>query len=456
MNTELDMGGFSIDNIKDPINSDQAVNKKTLDYALNVKANTSDLNDYMKLDGSKVMTGTLNMNNNRITNLPSPHLSTEPATKDYVTTVMNHLPSIFLDRRGESNMLGDLNMSNHSIQNVNNPKNDSDAVNKEYVDISIKKSLINPSHIPNNTLKYIMDDIDQTSSEYGVEIDKIDAYDFSYHSYNKRVIYLKLIKDGNDYHARIGYNIYKLVDHEKNRFFTSVVEWLTTDNNVWNKMEIFNNITAGSIVSNHTQKFEDGKGLYYTRSIVQFEVFSITTPPLYLFSTIHIQDVNPTYPAKFSEMYNVIYGCRGKLDQIEPGVYDKHNAFVIEQSKMKMLVSIDLNNKGFLNGPKTADIYIFGLVNDNGYFTTSHTSDIIINIGPFFLNSVILYTSNKYRSQQDTMVFDTGKTARYPISYSARPGYTSIVINKFFDKISTIKMSIAKNIPFRLIYRVFY
>ena len=355
----IDMNGFSIDNLPLPTAVDHASTKGYTDNKVNSKANKSDLNDYMKLDGSKVMAGTLNMNNNRITNLPSPHLSTEPATKDYVTTVMNHLPSLFLDRRGESNMLGDLNMSNHSIQNVNNPKNDSDAVNKEYVDISIKKSLINPSHIPNNTLKYIMDDIDQTSSEYGVEIDKIDAYDFSYHSYNKRVIYLKLIKDGNDYHARIGYNVYKLVDHEKNRFFTSVVEWLTTDNNVWNKMEIFNNITAGSIVSNHTQKFEDGKGLYYTRSIVQFEVFSITTPPLFLFSTIHIQDVKPAYPAKFSEMYNIIYGCRGKLDQIEPGVYDKHNAFVIEQSKMKMLVPIDLNNKGFLNGPKTADIYIY-------------------------------------------------------------------------------------------------
>ena len=441
--------------VPNPTIDGNACNKAYVDNEISKISDASDNSDYVRKSGD-TMSGTLNMNNNRITNLPSPHLSTEPATKDYVTTVMNHLPSLFVDRQGKSKMLGNLNMNNHLIQNVKDPDNTDDCANKKYVDISIKKSLINPSHIPNNTLKYIMDDIDQTSSEYGVEIDKIDAYDFSYHSYNKRVIYLKLIKDGNDYHARIGYNIYKLVDHEKNRFFTSVVEWLTTDNNVWNKMEIFNNITAGSIVSNHTQKFEDGKGLYYTRSIVQFEVFSITTPPLFLFSTIHIQNVNPSYPAKFSEMYNVIYGCRGKLDQIEPGVYDKHNAFVIEQSKMKMLVPIDLNNKGFLNGPKTADIYIFGLVNDNGYFTTSHASDIIINIGPFFLNSVILYTSNKYRSQQDTMAIDTGKTARYPINYSDRPGYTSIVINKFFDKISTIKMSIAKNIPFRLIYRVFY
>ncbi|MCV6637074.1 hypothetical protein, partial [Candidatus Albibeggiatoa sp. nov. NOAA] len=80
----IDMNGFSIDNLPLPTAVDHASTKVYTDNKVDSKANKSDLNDYMKLDGSKVMTGTLNMNNNRITNLPSPHLSTEPATKDYV------------------------------------------------------------------------------------------------------------------------------------------------------------------------------------------------------------------------------------------------------------------------------------------------------------------------------------------------------------------------------------
>ena len=64
-----------------------------------IKANKGDLNDYLKLDGTSQMQGNLNMNNKRITTLPQPQLSDEPATKSYVTITMNHLPNLFLDRQ---------------------------------------------------------------------------------------------------------------------------------------------------------------------------------------------------------------------------------------------------------------------------------------------------------------------------------------------------------------------
>ena len=119
----IDMGGNSIDNLKTPIASDQACNKTYVDTKVDSKADKSDLDDYFKLDGTKAMTGNLNMNNNRIRNLPSPYFSHEAVTKDYVTTVMNHLPSLYLDRQGKSSMLGNLNMNNHLIQNVKDPDN---------------------------------------------------------------------------------------------------------------------------------------------------------------------------------------------------------------------------------------------------------------------------------------------------------------------------------------------
>ena len=182
----IDMNGFSIDNLPLPTAVDHASTKGYTDNKVDSKANKSDLNDYMKLDGSKVMTGTLNMNNNRITNLPSPHLSTEPATKDYVTTVMNHLPSLFLDRQGKSTMLGNLNMNNHLIQNVKDPDNTDDCANKKYVDSQISKANIKPSHTPKNAFKYLMDDVNEWSSEYNIKVLSFSDLAESPHSWDKK------------------------------------------------------------------------------------------------------------------------------------------------------------------------------------------------------------------------------------------------------------------------------
>ena len=59
---------------------------------VNSKADISDLNDYMKLDGTKAMTGGLNMNNNRILRLPNPQLDDEPVTRNFLT----HTNTLFL------------------------------------------------------------------------------------------------------------------------------------------------------------------------------------------------------------------------------------------------------------------------------------------------------------------------------------------------------------------------
>ena len=66
------------------------------------------------------------MNNNRITRLPLPNLGDEPATKNYVSITMNHLPNLFLDRQGTSKMLGNIQMNDHRITGLTNPPNDDD------------------------------------------------------------------------------------------------------------------------------------------------------------------------------------------------------------------------------------------------------------------------------------------------------------------------------------------
>ena len=114
MSANLRMNGKRITGLTNvPAYDGEETNKKYVDTKLNDKANKNDLNDYLKLDGTSQMQSNLQMNNNRITNLPDPQLNDEAATKNYVTISMNHLPSLFLDRQGTSKMLGDLQMNDH-------------------------------------------------------------------------------------------------------------------------------------------------------------------------------------------------------------------------------------------------------------------------------------------------------------------------------------------------------
>ena len=186
---DLDMKGFAIKNLKvTPGGDASSTSRKYVDRKLGTKANKSDLNNYLKLDGSDQMQGNLQMNNNRITNLPEPQLNDEAATKNYVTISMNHLPSLFLDRQGKSKMLGDLQMNDHRITGLSNPPNANDeATNKKYVDDNISKSNIKPSHTPKNVFQYLMDDVNEWSTEYNVKVGSFSDLTESPHSWDKKV-----------------------------------------------------------------------------------------------------------------------------------------------------------------------------------------------------------------------------------------------------------------------------
>ena len=91
MKTYLDMGDNFIYNVKTPTANDQATNKSYVDTkapnslndAAMIHATKSELADYLKKDGTTPMTGNLNMDNNRIFNLPAPTGPKQPATSFY-------------------------------------------------------------------------------------------------------------------------------------------------------------------------------------------------------------------------------------------------------------------------------------------------------------------------------------------------------------------------------------
>ena len=352
---DLDMKGFAIKNMKvTPGGDASATSRKYVDGKLDAKANKSDLNYYLKLDASNQMQGNLQMNNNRITNLPHPQLSDEAATKDYVTISMNHLPSRFLDRQGKSKMLGDLQMNDKRITGLTNPPNaDDEASNKKYVDDNISKSNIKPSHTHKNVFQYLMNDVNEWSSEYNVKVESFSDLSESPHSWDKRVLNITPVKSGRNYRFRLGLQMFRMKTNES---YSLIVELYNRDYKTWQRQQTFVEGTGMWVINHNTTKYQYQYGssgdLYYSKTLIKFKKTS-SSPPIFVYYTVHFDDNGGdmnTYPKEFkNQVYIVAYGIEGLTDHVDPEVYDAHEAFEIDKTKMKMLVPLDMNGKKIMN-----------------------------------------------------------------------------------------------------------
>ena len=249
---DLDMKGFEVKNMRlTPAGDLSATSKKYVDSKVNNKANKRDLNDYLKLDGTSQMKGNLQMNNKRITNLPEPQLADEPATKRFVTTTNIIFFNNFLDLQGSAKMLGNHQMNDNRITGLTNPpKVDDEATNKKYVDDNITKSHIKPSHTPKNVFQYLMNDVNEWSTQYGVKVDKFIDLQESPHSWNKRVLKITPVKIGSNYRFRLGLQLFRM---KTNETYSLMVERCNRDYKTWQR-EQNSNIIKELIILFITQK----------------------------------------------------------------------------------------------------------------------------------------------------------------------------------------------------------
>ena len=216
MTGNLQMNGKRVVGLTNlPAYNGEATNKRYADTKLNDKANKSDLNDYLKLDGTSQMQGNLNMNNKRITRLPDPQLADEPVTRKYLTLTNSHFFNVFLDLDGNSKMRGNIQMNDKRITGLTNaPNADDEASNKKYVDDNILKSNIKPSHSPKNVFQYLMNDVNEWSSEYGVKVESFSNLADSPHSWDKRVLNITPVKSGRNYRFRLGLQMFRMKTNE--------------------------------------------------------------------------------------------------------------------------------------------------------------------------------------------------------------------------------------------------
>ena len=387
MEQPIDMGGFTIENLKSPTSADHACSKGYVDNnflnrltggqiggdldmrghsirylkldntdhsaarvaELNLKADKTDLDDYLKLDGTKAMTGNINMNNNRISNLPFPASLNEPTTLGFVNQLNNNLFGLYLDLEGARKMKGDLQMNGNHISGLTNPPIMNDqAVNKKYVDDNILKANIKPSTIPKNSFKYLMTNVNEWSSEYNIKVLNFSDLVESPHSWDKRVLNITPIKDGKNYRFRLGLQMFPVKTGET---YSLIVELYNRDYKTWQRQQTYIEGTGVWLKNYNTTKFQHQYGssgdLYYTKTLISFTKTS-SSPPVFIYYTVHYDDRGGdmnTYPKEFkNQVYILAYGINGSHTAIDSGVYDAHKAFEIDKTKMKMLVPLDMNN----------------------------------------------------------------------------------------------------------------
>ena len=432
MSTELDMGGFSIDNIKDPTNLDQAVNKKTLDTALNSKADTSDLEKYFK--------------------------------KDEISQLNNK----YLDLQGIRKMKGNIQMDGHQVSGlINIPNADDHATNKKYVDDIVRKVNIQPSSTPKNVFKYILDDVNEWSSEYNIKVLSFSDLPESPHTWNKKVLNIFPIKYSNDYRFRLGLQVFPVVI---NQTYSLCIELFNRDYITWSRQQTFIEGIGVWLKSHNTIKYQHHYGsngdLYYSRNIIKFNKTSIGGPSQIYF-TIHFDnrggDPN-TYPNEFkNQLYVVSYGCKGDFNNIDSSVYDFHKAYDIDKNKMKTLIPLDMNNKSINNIGNLSYgglISIFGnihrIININ-YFTILDNFQIKLLLKKVHIQWIRIYTSRIFKETSDVLVIQKGENQEERFSFNHPPhGYAQININRYYQTIDNIKLIRAYNLSYHLTYSLFY
>ena len=301
----------------------------------------------------------LNMNHNSITNLKDPQFGGEAATKTYVdvifSTIVSSTAASYATKLNLSGgkMTGSIDMSQNKIINLPKPTEENDAVNMDYLDKKIDglkrriaKNTITATSHPKDEFRYLMEDPFQSSSESNIVVTGIVDFQQSPHKINKKAYALKIDKRSSDnmFLGRIGFNMFKIPEGE----YTICVEFFP------GKMDGVNvNAVSTSLNVNRqaTKVFVN-----YSRSIIHMHKWRIS-PPEYLMLDLKWQgkadDASP------GDAHLIIYGVKGFQPDVESAVFD--SPFTIENGKMIMETDLNLNGKRLLNYNPKSKAVILGL-----------------------------------------------------------------------------------------------
>ena len=322
-------------------------------------------------------------------------------------------------------MRGNIQMNDNRITGLTNPpSSDDEATNKKYVDSKVSKSNIKPSHTPKNVFQYLMDDVNEWSTEYNVKVENFSNLPESPHSWDKRVLNITPVKSGRRYRFRLGLQMFRMKTNES---YSLIVELYNRDYKTWQRQQTFVNGMGMWVISSNTAKYQDQYGssgdLYYTKTLIKFKK-TTSSPPIFVYFTVHFDDDGGdlnTYPKEFkNQVYIVAYGIEGLTDHVDSEVYDAHEAFEIDKTKMKMLVSLDMNGKKIINTNfdlKFGDIFKVlkcdtRYSSDRRYFIVVRKDNhqILSYSSPVIINSITFHNKQSFHNNASIRFITSGQS----------------------------------------------
>ena len=425
-----------------------AVNKNYVD----AKIPSVDTTPFVKLDGSRTMTGNLDMGDHSIQKVGEPVNSDDVATKNYVDAEIGYISTPFLKLDDTRAMTGILNMNDHKISNLKMPELNTDAANKQYIDEVLLKSHLVSSHIE-NAFKYLSDQ-DESSSERNIIVNGIQDFNGSPHK-NKKAYDIDLIyRSGTqNYDSKIGINLYPLPVGK----FTIIMEYyFPEDINISLLAEASTAIINKQTITNFSS---------YKKQLVQINQQTKDTPD-YLFFTIKGSGTTATNP----EGYLVFYGVKEWVDSVPPKIYDhalETGMFEYDNGNMKMYHDIDMNNHRIKNLPSPSnptdilmkqsliihDSYFHGLVNNRKYLTSNNNNLTLVNP---HIKKFIFYGGSQYANTNDHLFVNIGIGGplwRLAFQFGAQNQVTEVNIDRYFNAtLIDFRLAFVKQIEFELIY----
>ena len=439
MQADINMNNNFIQNIATPTSSHQVTNKGYCDY------------NFLNRQSGGVLMGPLSMNRNDLTGIPdTPKFGYSAVNKNYVdgeiSKILGTDTSSFLKIDGSRAMTGILNMNTHKISNVVNPEFDTDVVNKQYLENKLIESHLQPSG-PSNIFHFLMNDISKFSSIREIIIGSFSDVEKVAHRLNKKALSILLQNDLQtvSYSARLGLDMTSLSVGD----YTLVMEFY------W--PEKFNIYTyADSTPTNIVDEQNIKNFSNYQKLYLQFTKKNTNSP-----NNLIMEIRGELSSSNQQTGYLIFYGAKGTHYSITNDFYDQYimSDIFIYNENMKMQTKIDMNNNKIIklsNGTDPDDAVNKGQLDTVNVNLETFKNQI--NTFKFYFKNYLYMSIFTYRfydlKEPSTFIFDGAAISGINPNMSIISSGSRHITVSGFDPIRGLQFNSATKIIIDLGYMV--
>ena len=355
MLADLNMSNHEIKNLGQGTSGSHAVNLSQLN---------SKTAEYLPLKGA-IMQGDIEMNSFTILGIRDENRDNAVVSRKFVKDELNKKPNAYqvVLRNGSQEMTGNLNMNNQRITNVKDATHNRDAItlkqvndavatlstkNNEYTDQKIAESHISTHGNRENVLAYAMEDADEFTTDFGLQDAQKVSYSDSPHLNNKSAIAFKVRKttDGSSlFKGRFDFNLYTLTEKNFSNQYTNCLEIIFPKDRRYDEEFNSTKLTFEKLNMNidkfHTIKINNDYKYYRTiLNISPDGTSKLIQRRLYTTIECSYDNLSPN----LLQLYAIIYGIKGEAkNDLDFTIYDYEKAYEVVNNQFQMHVPINMN-----------------------------------------------------------------------------------------------------------------